>query len=415
MITEKMIENFKQIFSQQIGNNYNNVIPLLEQWENNKKDIYQRLLNNQLTISVPISINISERQKDFAKKRFLYQYQQHQNILNQIDTSSLIHNRLQQDTIINGIEFKIAIKVTKILKRLIENQRSYRVLENGYSNFLQTFKTDGELCISIDPLDYLTMSDNSYLWNSCQSFEDGEYKGGPLSLMVDDNTIVCYVKGSKNFNLNGVEVSNKKWRILIHFNKEIPYLIINLEYPFNNKYIMMSLIKQLQEMLNKAFPMVDFIYYKFPFRKTSDYFLVKNEEDEGICFNDLLSINENGDYVNEFIKTIIPTMIKHPGQLIPIEIGSYPICPTCGNNYIITQGSIQCEICDPFEYCCNCGGKFHWEELQNINEELYCDSCFDGEFTYCDQCGERISRYQSILANHICENSIKEEENYVAQ
>lgn len=401
MITSELIENFSQIIEQQTGSK-SQVIPILKQWSENKEFIYQRLLNNKLSISEPISIKITEKQKEFAKKTFIYEHRQYEHILKQIDTTSLITNRLQATSTINNVTFPKGIKITKIFKALIESQISCTILENRYSLFLQTLKPQGQLQISIDPLDYLTMSDNFCSWISCHSFQDGEYRGAPLSLMTDNSTIICYLKTDKPFNFNGVETSNKQWRVLIHFNKEAPYIIFNKQYPFNNKYIMMALIKKLQKLLNSNFTDFNFRFNNvLATPKIKQALLTISDVDE-ICCNDLMSLNPRED-----IKVIIPDSVVTLTQLSPTNIGEWPICPTCGKNEIITQGSIQCDTCHPFEYCCNCGNKFHLEELISMEEELYCDSCFDEQFTYCENCGEEVSRFSLENMFHTC---IKDEE-----
>lgn len=405
LITPSLIKDFNQIMSIETCKQPHS-IPILSQWEKNKRFIYEKLLNKNLTISYPISVDVSERQKEFAKKKFLFFFQKYEDVLNQIDSNSLVTNRLQKDTVINNEKFNAGIKVSKILKRVVKSQIDYRRIELGYSNFLQIFKTEGQLCISINPLDYISMSDNSYVWNSCHSFLDGEYKGGTLSLMTDESTIVCYVKGDKDFTLNQVEIPNKKWRVLIHFCKDIPYIIFSLEYPFENKFIMMQLVQKLQKLLKTAYPEMNFMFRKFTSSSIGDLVEEPNEEIDEICFNDLLSIDDDsGAYKNKFIRTLIPTYIRNSSELCKTSIGNLPFCPSCGNHYITSHNSIECDVCNPLEYCCTCAEATHREELINVDGEFYCEICFDNEFTHCEHCGEIIQRGWTPI-KHACETEL---------
>ena len=71
------------------------------------------------------------------------------------------------------------------------------------------------------PLDYLSLSENTYNWRSCHSL-DGEYRAGNLSYMMDKSTVICYLKSNDDVILSnfGPEVkwNSKKWRVLLYFS-----------------------------------------------------------------------------------------------------------------------------------------------------------------------------------------------------
>ena len=79
------------------------------------------------------------------------------------------------------------------LKREVEDFRIY------ISQLLNTRAFTGNLCISIHPLDYITMSDNSYGWTSCMSWlKKGNYAGGTVEMMNSDNAYILKVKSHLN-------------------------------------------------------------------------------------------------------------------------------------------------------------------------------------------------------------------------
>lgn len=83
---------------------------------------------------------------------------------------------------------------------------------------IQEDKVTGILCLSIHPLDYLSLSENTYNWRSCHAL-DGEYRAGNLSYMMDNTTVVCYLKGEDEAELPHfpaeVKWNSKKWRMLL--------------------------------------------------------------------------------------------------------------------------------------------------------------------------------------------------------
>ena len=115
---------------------------------------------------------------------------------------------------------------------------SFEKFKNQYSIILNEQYFSGTLCFSIHPLDYLTMSDNSFRWSSCMSWtDDGCYKIGTIEMMNSNNVICAYIKSNtpyifsedqsdnKNYSWN-----NKKWRQLFYVTKDI--IVNGKSYPF---------------------------------------------------------------------------------------------------------------------------------------------------------------------------------------
>ena len=110
----------------------------------------------------------------------------------------------------------------------------------------------GKLCVSIHPLDYLTMSDNNSNWSSCMSWkEDGCYHVGTIEMMNSNNVLCCYLEGQTPYAFGqGEENSwnNKKWRQLVYFTKDIimsgkPYPYVNIDLSKE----LITIVKKLAE------------------------------------------------------------------------------------------------------------------------------------------------------------------------
>ena len=94
----------------------------------------------------------------------------------------------------------------------------------------------GSLCLSIHPLDYITMSDNSLNWTSCMNWakDGGCYHAGTIEMMNSNNVICTYLKDKSPYvfdenNEYGVW-NNKRWRQLIYATKDI--IMTGKPYPY---------------------------------------------------------------------------------------------------------------------------------------------------------------------------------------
>ena len=108
---------------------------------------------------------------------------------------------------------------------LMDNAEKYDELAKAVEKFITTLsmlnqnnKMSGTLCVSIHPMDYYTMSDNSYDWCSCMSWSnDGEFKCGTLEMCNSKNIVVAYLKGSEKFE----GWNSKRWRELFYIDEDI--------------------------------------------------------------------------------------------------------------------------------------------------------------------------------------------------
>ena len=121
-----------------------------------------------------------------------------------------------------------------------------------HSQCLNNKLLKGNLCLSIHPLDYMTMSDNDCGWDSCMSWMNGgEYKQGTVEMMNSPCVVVGYLDAADPFKICwGGELSdeerywhNKKWRCLFIVDRNF---IINIkQYPYYNDNLVREAIKEL--------------------------------------------------------------------------------------------------------------------------------------------------------------------------
>lgn len=112
------------------------------------------------------------------------------------------------------------------------------------SRINQSTKFKGTLCLSIHPMDYITMSDTPYGWTSCMSWgDDGEYKRGTMEMLSSPMCVVAYLKGSED--LEGYW-NGKIWRELFMVTPEI---ILGVKgYPYHNEIVEEYIMNWLREL-----------------------------------------------------------------------------------------------------------------------------------------------------------------------
>ena len=138
-----------------------------------------------------------------------------------LNTDGFYENKTKQDFIYNGKKIPKGMKILKALKYFDLPKNAMNDIQSKASQLIQANSITGSLCFSVHPLDYLSISENTYNWASCHSL-DGDYRAGNLSYMLDSSTIVCYLRGANNVKLplfpDDVPWNSKKWRVLLFFS-----------------------------------------------------------------------------------------------------------------------------------------------------------------------------------------------------
>ena len=126
-------------------------------------------------------------------------------------------------------------KVVKAFKFFEPDAEKLKSLQSEASRIIQENIVSGYFCISVHPLDYLSLSENVHNWRSCHAL-DGEYRSGNLNYMVDPTTVVCYLRADKQAILphfpEDVLWNSKKWRVLLFFSNDRTMVFAGRPYPF---------------------------------------------------------------------------------------------------------------------------------------------------------------------------------------
>lgn len=310
--------------------------------------------------------------------------------------------------IANAIGVKVEATVCKTCGRIVESDScfycggevqcmdGYEAFRLAHSLVLNQKRIQGRLCLSIHPLDFLTMSDNDCGWSSCMSWvEDyGDYRLGTIEMMNSPCVVVAYVEAKNNMFICGEdEWNNKRWRQLFIVTREM--ILGNRQYPYNNDVLQGAAIKWLREMCQET---VGWGPY------TSETHQIRNDAwntingDMNVRFN--LSCNYMyNDVYDSRLAYIAPSRFEK-GQTYDLNFSGSAVCTGCGMDIPYNEvdpSRVQCRICDGCWQCNHCGDwHYSYEDSYDVDGRTYCEWCYTEETEECECCDCRTGH-----TNHI--------------
>ena len=297
----------------------------------------------------------------------------------------------------NGKEYKISpnTKAIRILGKMARDTKDaciidlYEKLRIALSRHTNQKELHGNLCLSIHPLDYMTMSDNNSGWDSCMSWvEQGDYRAGTVEMMNSPYVVVAYVESEhKQATFADITWNNKKWRELFLVT---PNLITEIKpYPYVNEFFTKETLRRLgalqpEASFSEAFEM--------PVRKTFTY---KDKElvfspHANYMYNDfgLTASNKHWAIINENNLDSWQTYINYSGTMN---------CMSCGEEIYYEADYSNEVFCAPClgetTFVCDCCGR----TIRNNNESSY----WVGDRLICVDCYENQVMYDPILGEDV--------------
>lgn len=313
---------------------------------------------------------------------------------------------------LNSLIKRLNLAVPASILADIENLRL------AHSQALNKKKVSGKLILSIHPLDYMTMSDNAYGWNSCMSWENnGCYHAGTLEMLNSPSVIVAYLEGDKPYYpvYDSRSWSNKKWRELFVLDHDF---ITGIKgYPYENPSLEEIVLNKLADVAEKIFPKYErSIHYLTPAGKM----VIDNKEypfSTNLMYNDF---ENNGEepiiYSTEInFENFYYSCYNYSGKAY---------CTVCGQA-LESEESTLCDECNGTPYCSCCGERIEDGNGFFINDEYYCQDCAEEHFNYCERCYQYTSQdvtpiYELVRNNDdklrcwvhqsVCEDCLKDYE-----
>ena len=262
----------------------------------------------------------------------------------------------------NGCKtMKMIGKIYKVYANHIDaDYEAYRI---AVSQALNISKLSGTLCISIHPLDYMTMSDNECDWDSCMNWRYvGSYRQGTVEMMNSPYVVVAYLTAKDDMKIPNGYWNNKKWRSLYICH---PSFIGNVKgYPYQIPELDKIVISILKEKLaaNTDYKYQDIFTYDY------DNSYSKIAFETGYMYNDFGTLTENYGCFN---------VNNNVDKTLYIDYSGASECMSCGQLYI---------------------------EIDN-EEELVCENCCN--YSRCDECGNLESNlFETGDGNWVCESCL---------
>ena len=255
-----------------------NVTKILEAWAENKVDIYVKF-GRQLKIEKEVECNIPENQCRKLREDFIEEYKEPKYILanafvKTIKLAESSNNYLDRDYYLLGTKFAKGMRVSRCFRQLLPG-KDVDDYQTKFSMFIQKFKVHGKAVISIDPMDYLTMSVNNSGWRSCHIISNGIHKAGCISYMIDPSTAIAYTTDkviTANKKFEGLAYDNKIWRQCVHIGEN--FALQARQYPGINPSNGNAVGELLADMFNTFFDTDSFSH-----QEKSQYDIYKYQHD----------------------------------------------------------------------------------------------------------------------------------------
>lgn len=340
---------------------------------------------------------------------------------NLVENKVPANNRITNTYFLGDHTFKLnaGMKLMRALKKIVdecgldepytEKATLFEDFRQKHSQILNAEKFRGELCLSIHPLDYATMSMNNNGWTSCMNWNGGDFCQGTVEMMNSSSVVVAYLKSSSaNYGIGNHNWNSKKWREL--FIIEENAIIAVKPYPYFDESLEKEVFKMIFELIEKN---GDLIWKSYEFSKP---FVAKNVDgDEVYCeeFDLRVSLGiDNGAMYNDFYDDRMVSLNKclPNNSYYTATFSGTSECMNCGDDsYDYTDGEnencLMCDNCDTSTHCRCCGCRIADGYARWVDDEPYCDYCFENNVSECKICGElhlddymlRVHAYSSKL------------------
>ena len=286
--------------------------------------------------------------------------------------------------------------------------------------------------LSINPLDYLTMSFGNS-WASCHTIDkqnkrgmpnsySGQYSSGTMSYMLDGSSMVFYTVDA-GYDGNDYWTQPKINRQMFHYGED--KLVQSRLYPQSNdgnseEYTPYRNI--VQAIMATIFDFPNLWTLKKGSEASSEYIWSYGTHYTDYCyFGDCsLSRLKGSTNENKFVVGAEPICIncgcRHDIQETIDHCNTGRTCDCCGcvipcedDEYWVGDGVYCCEC---VTYCDDCGCYHLNEDVRYVEsvDRYVCDRCLDRHYEYCEDCGHYYYRenmtYVEGAGVYVCEDCL---------
>ena len=436
---KKTMENYINLYSNS-NTDCKNIDDVLREWADSKRTLYHTL-GDKFIVEFPIEYNrlISDISDDCWKETaypskfstFLH------DLMSEFKCTTSYTNNIFNHIIVNAdnmatntinIETPISVQHKLTQKTIViqPGAKYFRTLHHlvkecggKYDNIFEEFRIrisqitnqrslKGTMCISIHPMDFITMSDNGYGWDSCMRWidGDGDYRMGTVEMMNSPIVVCAYLKGNEPFdfswNRNGEfrTWNNKKWRELFVVT---PELITEIKsYPYDNeeftKTVMDTLLALSKENDGNEYDTE--IYWTYSTPVNSRGTTLKFGTYENGMYNDFGCYRNHKGHLMHYNSKIMENITDN---IYYITYSGAKTCMICGE-YIDDYSADSKEVvCEKHGYyttttCSCCGRRLDSDDVfySDYTQGEYCEECYYDIFIRDDILDEDIPVSSSV-------------------
>ena len=448
---------------------------VLDNWNYAKRDLFN-MLGNQLIIKKYVNIQLSEeeqtgRMTTAAYKteftNFTYEFRKQirnlqvdsgmeDNLYHLVDSKTFVKNVWDRENCIfidpksnKKIQFNTGASIMKILAKfakLWDLEQEFETLRCAHSQIIGTGSFKGNLCLSIHPLDFMTMSDNACNWTSCMSWTSnrGSFRQGSVEMMNSPIALMCYLEASTPYDLGlgikNYQWNNKQWRELIFVDGDDIITEVKA-YPFECRQLSEMAVEWVRELRPNAdyYPRMDWVYFEDNLIDNKQVYIefnfnhMYNDFDTnkpthmtyiGKYFVECMGPRRRYGKIVEGIRDVsrklnfIPDPIQEL-ERVYIEASGYSQCMWCGQNFTdanvdydcdweVYNGRLTCDDCNASKCCHYCGCDVAEDEVNEFDGHYWCPECFSEHVGY-DVLTDSFEYYNSMANIYLVRDDFDEE------
>ncbi len=280
------------------------------------------------------------------------------------------------------IQVQNGCKPLKVLGKIAQAYRMehFEDFRLEHSRILNQKVLRGELCLSIHPMDFMTMSDNECDWESCMSWMNyGSYRRGTVEMMNSKSVVVAYLKAKEDMRFFNQYWANKKWRSLFIVT---PNFISNVKgYPYQSDPLAAECCKWLAELAhaNCGWEYKDKVL-KYDHET---WFDDQDGEKWKLCFESWDMYNDFGSIEHTCVVAAhADTNYEHRYDFTYSGPATCMFCGHTGCDYD-EEGALCCCDCAECYYCTNCGDRIMSDDMYEIDGAYYCHYCYQDHAVEC--------------------------------
>ena len=263
-----------------------------------------------------------------------------------------------------------------------------------YADALSPMTIKRHTILSLNPLDYLTMSFGNS-WASCHTIDkdnkrgmpnsySGMYSSGTISYMLDSSSMVFYTVDA-SYNEDEYWTQPKINRQMFHYGED--KLVQGRLYPQSNDGD-----GSVYEPYRKIVQSIMSIIFDFPNLWT----LRKGVEAANKYI--ITDGTHYPDYIH-FSNCTLSLVADRPNEN-KFTVGANPICIECGSRHTV-EDNINCCRSDS-NVCEDCGRRLSEDDEYWVNDHCYCRDCV----SYCEVCDEYYRGDSTYIASedrYVCD------------